>query len=474
MRLRLSILLLLSMIFSVTVARAQENEAWYWAIGMEEGTLYAYTPSGQINTLLESGVEPGNFGGWRLKPDSVLALLRVEDKPGLYHLTSDTAHAVTLPEELSEENGGSIDDTRMAALNGDFGVLVSTSPTSAPALLINLKTDEASWLTGEVSVLGVNRNNIVFSADGLYLRYLSHEEGRSTTWSILERKLETGDERVIHTLEADPFAPVVWTDSTGENWLYLQTPTAGADTRAYTLVTPSGIDREVARETLETGKVWGLLNDKLITFSLLCEEDCPVDVTNIDASDPQHYVVPEHAEGGGFSPLALQDNNDLILLRDSVFWRLSSDGSAEKLGSFDPRGIVSPVSKDNRWLLMYGNVDDGETPSKYQVWDVQAGKFIFTGSWDENDHIISMGFGPGGFILNEDALRYWLYRYSDGAAIELPSETARYFAVLADGTLLDYHFNDPDPEKRGIYHYDPVTGSETLLVPNAVAVNMLE
>jgi hypothetical protein len=455
MRYRLLIFTLLLMLVS-SAAAAQEAETWFWAWKPEARELVAYTATGDVNTLLDYNFEDTQVNAWRLSEDSALAVLTSGGARQLYRLTSTEAELTTFPEP-----NPSMGDTPWAliAQQGDYAVLVdAVEYPSGVGLMVNTATNTAAPLDWEMNFL---RQRAGFSADGNYFRYLGRNPEDDYNWTIRERKLETGAERVIYTF-TDEFFPTVSTDTHGNQWVYVQ--------RGVTSFIPvNGEPTTLLDETLQSR--W-YVGESMVTFSPLCESDCTL-VLEAPDEPPQTYSLPPSSSGNFVDPIQRIDESHLLILLDEQFWLLGTDGTTQALGAHSPRYLVQPreklLSPDNRYLLTMTSLDDD--PS-YQVLDLQTGEAVIESSPDREFRILQNLYRAGGFILTEDVLHFQFYRYSDGQVFDLGKPGAVYFDALADGTLLFSQVRANETRERGIYRYNPDDATYTLAVEGAVPINV--
>src|SRR5690606_21210327 len=113
----------------------------------------------------------------------------------LYHVTQTSATPITIAEEDADWMADSY-RLEIIANSATRVVLVAggSTPTAA-ALLINLTDHTAHLLAEEVPFLPISGAG--FSEDGVYLRYLGRNGGEDEPWTLRERKLGTGEERVF-------------------------------------------------------------------------------------------------------------------------------------------------------------------------------------------------------------------------------------------------------------------------------------
>ncbi|MCB9454109.1 MAG: hypothetical protein H6672_21970 [Anaerolineaceae bacterium] len=116
------------------------------------------------------------------------------DQDGLYILTPDGTQSVVT---------GFEDITYPQEQLDNFLFLLSISSNIAPAGIFNTETDEFSLLNGRIA--GLLRDSCcVFSEDGTHMRYISTEtpeDDLDITWTLHDRDLLSGEDRVVMTLD---------------------------------------------------------------------------------------------------------------------------------------------------------------------------------------------------------------------------------------------------------------------------------
>ncbi|MBZ0284498.1 MAG: hypothetical protein K8L97_27410 [Anaerolineae bacterium] len=445
--------------FSITAAHAQDTQSWYWARTNDSG-LVAYTQDGTINHLIESGVEDTNFRAWRLAPDSALGIITIANELKLYHLTADAAQEIETPFPLVDSGWV------VPAHTGNNIVLLSVlNVQEVLGMLVNVEQNSASPLTGQLSLIGVARP--VFSADGLYLRYFSMNP-ETEVWTIYERKLENGQEREIYTIEGDTF-PMISSDTAGDHWLYMQRDQETKLNR-FTLIQSSGVSELIAEDPREEGIMRRIFGDALMTSNVFCEADCTIEMTPLIAGQPtMQFTLP--VSGSIVNPLRQIDDTHLLLQDDQTIWLLGADGFAEQVGYWNARSMIAfdnAISPDSRYILAFESSDD---PTTYQLWDISNQQVVLKrGDSTESVFLVQAFYGEGGILVTENVQRFSLYRFGDGANIQLPESNGIYFDVLADGTVLYNHSRSDEAREQGIYRYDPNSETFTLFVPDARSI----
>lgn len=452
---------------TVTLVSAQDTNEWFLAWGFE-GQLITYTPDGETNVLIPENISSDHFRAWRMNDNSVLALVEydVSKTEVLYHVTQTSATPIIIAPENVDWLA---DDNRLELLaNSDtHAVIVEREEIpSGAALLIDLQANTATFLGFDVASFPVKP--AAFSEDGLYFRYLLRDAANEETWTIRERKLETGTERVIFTIDDDPF-PLVSVDPYGDQWIYRKR-------LATTLIDRSGEAHTTEYASPEAVIVQVFVGDHLISYPANCEADCVMEWKPLPDGEPLRFTLPESDHAVIPRPLGQIDETHLLAMTDSdSMWLLSTDDQHVQLGKWSPEFvpmlITDLVSPDGRWVLV---LDDAETVDNYRVLDLQNLETVIEGSPEREYHILQITYGLGGFIVSEDLIHFQYYRTSDGQVFDLGEPPGLYWYVLADGTLLFNQYRIDDYLPLGIHRYNPDTQDYTLLVKNAVSLGIID
>ncbi len=438
-------------LLATSAAVAQDVEKWYWALTWKEtgeSGLVAYTIDGVVKPLLENDLVRDTAQGWRLGPDSALALLSEPEQKALYYLTDEAATRITVPEAVSLQQGSWAAYKR----SGDYAIIANMDRLPAgPALVVNIATLEARALPAE-HITPLYFNALTFSRDGRYLRYAGANDGR---WSIREYKLETGDEREIAFLEQNPVA-IVTADTYGEHWLH--------SARERRLIAVDGTVLDTFTMSREQPVARSIFRDDFLRFDSLCVEDCELVFESFESGETRTFTLPE-MDGVPQPVIAIDADRMLFLVSDSL-WLLNTDGSGSRIGYWTPRFISLPLtsllSPDRRYLMVLADPDE----PAYRVVDLDSGETVMEKFADSRFHLSQIIYMPDGFVMAEDFVRYRFYRYADASLTELPEENI-YFDQQGNGLLRAVHSAD---QGRGIYRYDLESGDSTLIVADAIPI----
>jgi hypothetical protein len=440
-----------------------EFEKWYFAtLWVGKGPLVAFTVDGDATILIEEEIDSGRVDSWRFDQQSGLALLYVNGKEGLYHLTAQEAILLQLPPQIDDADG--LSHFIPIANSGPY-VVIATDPTSpaAPAMLINLETNNINLLNGNVSKF---RPAPAFSEDGKYLRYISwdpeeYEDYRDAPWTIWERDLISGEEQAAHNV-TDAFGSIA-ADHYGENWLY-RINDHDAELITYTVYHPDGSSEVFAEiETVDNriAVVYNIYKNHMFSFDPQCETDCQVTFSPLNGGDSRIITVPDLEYP--FRPLSWFGDSHLIALVDRELWFLGEDGTSELIGFWSPRQLFSEeiVSPDGRFVLALFSPDNDS--DKFLVWDSQTQSVVVEGEMQVGALITY--FDHGFLATNGRMENFAYYNYADEKLIWLPEVQAggRYVDVLPDGRLLYLQLRTSQQREVGVYVYDPNTDTFTFI-----------
>lgn len=457
MRRILVLIVLMLLALGAGWAKAQDAENWYFATNAD-GALLAYTPSGEVNTMIESGVANDGVFIQRIAPDAALGFLTVNDEKHIYYLTPDSAEIIESPVPLGD------DTWLIKSQSGNYLAAAISQPPSSVGLVIDVNERRVQVLEGLVYTL-VGRS-ILFSEDGVYARYISQDAQEQ--WSLRERKLETGADRVIYTLPIS--YPSVSSDTYGEHWMYVVN-NEEQDTRDFTLIRNDGTADVIRQEPRTSLMAHTLFNEFLVSFSLQCEGDCALTLESMNSGEVLSFdAAPLN---GAIPSLVTQtDENGLVVITDGQFWSLNTDGTTQSLGYWEAQYLFGSlkdlVSADGRYVVAMENEHDIQS---YHVWDTINNEAVMEMEHDELHFVISH-FYERGFVVSEDGKYARFFRYSDGETIALPDHSGIYFAPVSDNSLLFYG-RLAEGEAVGIYRYDMDSGEFVTLIAGASPFNVV-
>ncbi len=422
----------------------QPAETWYFAQMIDSGEIVAFTMDG---TVRPTSVKGDWQYGLRVDAETVLLAIAPEgEATSLYRVTPDGADRIATP----ESDG---DFREPLAFAKPYVVLrQNTTVLPTPTLLVDSSSAQAALLTGTLPAIAR------ISADGSLLRYMSVDGNH---WSLIERTLASGAERVVGDFTADNPLPLISADTHGDRWLYQTRDESGA--MVYNLLPVDGERSLLDAGTREQPLRWSFLNDALIGNPFRCGDACALRVVTAEGK----YTLPLPADDV-YTPLAEPEPGALLALGgDRKFWLLKADAEPLLVGQYDPTLIFMPasqlVSPDARYVLT--NVAE----NRYAVWDLRAGTPVVTLAARYVGLILynDQGFLVHSYGENED--NGLAYRYVDGASLTLPhTDVGLYFDLLPDGTLV-YMLQKADDAvgEPGIYRYDAAAETYTPILPGA-------
>jgi hypothetical protein len=432
---------------------AQEAERWYYGWNPDSGEVFAYTAEGEVNSLLSDVGEIEYIR--RVNDENALGLLLAGDAEQLYLLTPEEARSLTATFDTSDF------DFAPLLIGGDYALFTSSYSFGASTGML------ADFSAGTLSPLGdfdMHRGvrQAAFSEDGALLRFIRVDEGEPDQWSLVERTLATGEDRVIYSGEG---FPNLIADDYGDHWLVSENVSEGDNPRrAYVLVSASGESETAAESSRDNPVAGNLLEGYVLSYSADCSGGCEVTMQPIEGGAERTLAAP-----GFFNPVAVVGDGQLLVvdLETDAFYLLSEGEQPQEIGGYDPRIVSQPFSEllspDERFLLVLTEEGDVEG---YSVWDFEQEQFAFHSPIEQYPFIL-VYYDEGGFIVTEGVVTFDLYRTADGSAFPLPEEAGRCLVVLDDGDVLCTITGDSEHD-RGIYRYDADEDTYVLLVEGAI------
>jgi hypothetical protein len=458
----LLVLAFLLLICMSALAQNSQPEKWYFAFTTNTDEVIAFTAEGQTNSLLKS-ITLKPEGDERLSVDSALAILVSDDVKSLYYLQSDAAYRLTYAGEGTDplENGKMF--WRLIDTTSEYGIVRSLNTgddyeTNEPILLADLNKRTYDILARNRRVIPEWR----FSSDGRYLRYVTKANPDENTWMLQQRKLESGDERTLHTFVLEDDYTFFSANQHGERWI------ARAGLKTTTMWSLSG-EIETIHESFDTANSREYFNNGLLTYQHFCTGECTLN-WQPETELPFNLTFPNSDEVSLYLNKVWQvDDSHLLVFADDNIWQLGADESAVLIGKDsggDLIGIPDIVSPDSRWVLVRDNQPPEGFSNRYRMWDNREHRYILD-STNPDVQSAWVIYGEGGFVVSEDHRRHTLYRYSDSVLLplKLPEVDLTAIDVLPDGTVLYASFVEND--RANIFRYDSNTQSSTLVVADA-------
>jgi len=427
---------------------------WFWAVTDNE--ILAFNANGEVNSVLDfSGIQLSNNDNppIRISDERAVLFLGNNNNPKAFVLTSDSAIPINMPNVRAPipQNGWTVE-----AQHDPYIIFMPTGTVTAPAILINGGTGEASLLAANVFGPTEISYLIHFSADGKSVRYATGEG----PVKVYNRDLQTGSSTVI--LES---GTSVLTNATGELWYDIRNNTViTADGAAITLTNTDGNIRNI------------LLNDGWILAAPRdCDADCPLQVYSATRTElPLNYTLPmkltKQVVVVSFGKLLARDR--LIVgvfdygsnAYHSTLWLLSPDGKSKILGAGVGLSLndFPGLSPDGRYLL----VTEANDPSAYTLYDLTTDQAIFSQTTGSPDLFLDVAyFAEGALILEQTAVNHlWVYNFAAGSAYEItaPSDYEYCTTLSPDGKPICI-------AEDGVAMYDPISENRTLLINEPVS-----
>ncbi|MCA0452348.1 MAG: hypothetical protein LCI00_00010 [Chloroflexi bacterium] len=451
----ITLFVILFMTFSVSKASEEQSQKWYYAWRDSTQELLAYTADGQVNTLL-TGHRVNNL--WQEEGETAIALVIDETHYSFFKLTP--TEAIPIDAEF---------DNHIDPYNVNFGgrfytgsyFLISSSQ-QPEKVLVDLNKLQAKVLNHRRShdfVLSENRELIRFFSD-------VGEDGKSQL-ELWEYKLDTGDERLIYRQDNNSSMLSCSSYRYGDQWLcHQEMDTVDGNILRYFLINEDGTTTKIIDDQQYQLRwiVYSSDNDDLIIFDKLCMVQCSVEVYPRGELQPKVYPIDSKylplQEKFGFIGFWVISNG--LLFSDSAkVFRVKSDGTFKELGENICCHDVGTWSPDGKWLVLWS--DDFE---KTRVWNLDEDKLEF--EYVNSEMVSLVEYFEGGFVLTEGCSSTQVYLYSTKEPMQFMGDPCTFiFRILSDDTfLIDDSLNNGDLDE-GIYHYDPMTDTYTLLIADA-------
>lgn len=429
---------------------------WRYAFNPESQELMAYSLDGDMNIIADDlpervppylNVSLGDYGGL------VGYIDRVNDKTIIYHVTPRRADVLDLDSDLRWYPVTQTE--RYVVLHG-----AHDSDEFGPIVLFDAKTGQLHDLQG-----GTRWSDqqwcCGFSADGSTLRYLSLATSDASAWSIIERNLETGEERDFFAPGLDFsdefFEILARTDVHGERWFWRIQGT--------NLVQPDGTN-EVLNAESEPPIGYSFVDDYLVE-SPACESDCVITVIPLEGDSVSLQIGELFID----DLRRIDETQFLTTDRDANFWLLGVNVPPQLIGVGDSStSTINSQSPDGRWLTLTDNRDE---PTKVFIWDTTRQEAVFEIAADagENIGVSRVYYSPNGEIITltgQSDQNVVVFNYETGESSTLPdveNESRRYFELLPDGSVLLNRRENETRTELGIWIYDPADDTMSQVMP---------
>lgn len=442
---------------------AVPSPRWFWAIPAGKDEILAFNAAGQVNTVLDfSGIIHGNndISPIRMGDDRAIVFFANYDSPKAFLLTSDTSTSIQIPNVFIRYPENS---WQVMGVRNPYILLTPGGGVTAPAILINSGTGQASLVAdnvfGPTEVTYFTR----FSADGQSLRYATGEG----PVDVHNLDLQSGKDTVFFQASSH-----LLTDDFGEIWYDTrQGKGSTADGQSFTVTTS---DENTWHFLLKTGGI--------LAIQRTCDLPCPLQAYPPGGeSVALNYSLPVSLIDQILyvSYGQLLDQNRLLVSTHyysvdcydycRTLWILTPDGQSQLLGKVFEGNSSTPfyqlrgLSPDGRYLLVYLP----DTPS-FSVFDLATGMVVFSATTVTSDAFLEVNFfneGINVLVYDEStsAIHLWVYNYSSGSAtaFDLPGLDVRCNAMTTDGRPICV-------TDGGVVVYDPVSGETTFLIQEPV------
>lgn len=444
-----------------------DSQVWNWAWNRETGELFAYSETGDINTLC-SDLTGWVDGFWRVSNHEAVGIIPNSASVSLSLINEQSIEPLTLDFDAAQlerfiEDGEGL---TLATYANSFMVLTTRKPINKtsfrPAILIDLRAKQIELLSE--ATLPIYRMRL----DDELLRYVhvSELDGLNTI-ELRERTLHDGKEHILYETSG------VWVDDSdrgGDRWLIRTQDLDNTDSLQYRLLdVRDGTEDVIYTRDPETYyKRYLFSGDDLIAYSPVCEAACKAELLTIDG-DLLTYPLPDTPSGSSIYSFYRSRDQILTIGRLYDYWHLRVDVPPEFVGYRYQGGshLPSTSSPDNRFVLLADTQDYPQ--SQRRLMDMETLEAIVTLP-EEIQNSVYMMYLNEGFIINtlESGSRL-MYRYADESITELPDiGNGEYFDILPDGDVL--YSVVTDYSKSQLVRYSPQTDETRLLIEDVLHV----
>lgn len=310
-----------------------------------------------------------------------------------------------------------------------------------------------------------------FSADGKYLRYALYESANIHRFkSIVELNLETGEERVIFSLDRETTRAylIPTPDEFGDRWLWAWDDPEN-EIRQMGIIHTNGTMDVLSDGLSPSNTQYSMQDHQLLETPLDCATACTITLHRT-TGDPI-IVQTQFLE---VDTIDIIDDNSLLASRAGHYWLLTTDAEPQYLGFVpqNPRTLNSPqpTALNNEWLVALEREND---PHAILIWDLASRQIAapYEHLGGENIEVASILYRPNGIVIST---------YSPDTALwfdpatemlrRLPypdTEYRNYYELLPDGTLLVMAGPQPGPNtavSNEVWRYNPITGDRHLIL----------
>lgn len=458
------ILILATVVPFPTASVAQDGDVeWHFALSRNQ--LVAYTLDGEVNVLHEGEGLLSRIS-YRFEDNNALIHLEDGDTNTYYHVSPDSIDEIPIdPERTWLPMAGT---ERFLVLHGAF-----EPGRFAPNILYDVQNRQLHELQGVSNWPNQNRC-CGFSADGTILRYVSFPAEDSVEWSIIERNLETGEEREFFTpnfdpTDAEPRNFNILTDSHGERWFWRYV-NRDNDIDSANLVDADGTNEVLGTYEATPETFFLFLGNYLAEFTIACQNDCTLRVF----LDDDEEVILQSTGDVPSDLIRLKEGGFLGVYRGTDYFVLNEDTPPQSIGFYSPLYVFSPyyISPDGRWYTLF---DEADEPTMLVVWDAATQERVYEYRLpeDEGFFLSTVYFSSAGQIVYSNVGIQDMFvalDYASGTTTTLPvveDEVRIYFELLADGSVLVARISRDVTEVEGIWRYDPASDTFSPILTGA-------
>jgi hypothetical protein len=437
------------------VAQAPETQ-WFYGLDAGYFEVFAYTLDGQKNIVWSV---TGSFSPFFQFPDQSLLVFITywDDTVGFIHLSPTGSQPIDFDTNR---------EWQPIAQTERYG-LIATTPFPEDMVIYDSQTRTFERLPRNFDSRNTNAR---FSADGAYLRYYNDPEEMGHRWSIMERHLESGEERIVFSVDQDTskiayVRPVP--DEYGDRWIWTWSESE-TDIRQTDLIHIDGSVSTLIDSTTEASAFFSMQDHQLVESPVNCADECILTIHRLDETP-----ITVQSSFLEMDSLNIIDDTGVLAGRDGHFWLLTKDAPPQYLGfkpSHYPSMSFQTVSPDYQWITLLGREED---PVSILIWDLAnrrlAARFEHADGQDIN--LETIYYRPNGLVFETYApyTALWFdYQTAQLTPLPYPDEEYRhYFELLPDNTFLLFTMQrNGEPGLREAYGlYDPATDTLSLTLP---------
>jgi hypothetical protein len=495
---------------TLTPTPVPPSPRWYWSVDDSAGAkvivVNQFGERRELGALEQS--DDLHTAVMSLDSERALLFLDNDDTLRVYLLTPDGMQKIKLPAEPFYFNTEFSQTSRaVVAVHDDYAVFTYATTgayqsqtvgavDTGPVFLVDLKSLTAKLIDkeGNRNPYDVDRLWFRTSKDGRYLRYLNGNADAKKI-EIRELDLVTGSARTIYTNQGPPTR--IHASPEGDLWY---------PDSANLILDLNDNQMDLADET----QMFTPLKDgKVIVYDWNCVDNCAIKVFTPFGNDAAlTYNLPWTIEGASSyvnvrqvlpdqnllfagMPYATLSNTPAIVETyptltkiDIPLFRLTPDGRAHLVGTYEEGIFTSNVSPNSQFILMKST----DRTSLF-IYDAVTDRPLFSMPIDTEleEPLVTVKFFDNGLLANLSASVpgtknsvyrnfYYLYDFKTSTALNWEDVNAEINTcpdLLEDGTLVCWFYRT-DSTHFDLIRFDPVAGTKVTLLEDVWLVDFTQ